>query len=227
MGKPGTAAAQRPPRGHPPPNPILFPGPFSTEPARAQQRPPSPWRTSMEKAGPRRAPTRGGLAASQHRHRAHPRRLQLAGHREGGEQGHKARLLHWPAAAADVDCDAGLSNGFAAAGIDVQEHLADWAAEGGGGHGWMARNTESAPRRRGRARASPQRGRQRSNRRGLACVSPGAAVVVRALLVEGARHTRGWIRLLLLPPQGVLLSGELLAETHGSRCRFAVASSQR
>lgn len=139
----------------------------------------------MGKAGPRRAPTRSGVSASEHRHRAHPRRLQLAGHREGGEQGHKARLLHWPAAAADVDCDAGLSKGFAAAGIDVQEHLADWAAEGGGGHGWMAKNTDPAPRRRGRARASPQRGRQRRNRRGLACVSPGAAVVVRALLVEG------------------------------------------
>jgi hypothetical protein len=49
----------------------------------------------------------------------------------------------------------------------------------------MAKNTDPAPRRRGRARASPQRGRQRRNRRGLACVSPGAAVVVRALLVEG------------------------------------------
>ena len=91
----------------------------------------------------------------------------------------------------------------------------------------MARNTDPAPRRRGRARASPQKVRQRRNRRGLACVSPGAAVVVRALLVEGARQTRGWIRVLLLPPQGVLLSGELLAETRGSRCRSAVASSQR
>ena len=147
-----------------------------------------PW----AKAGPRRAPTRSGVAASQHRDGAHPRRLQLAGHREGGEQGHKARLLHRPAAAADVDCDAGLSKGFAAAGIDVHEHLADWAAESGGGHGWMAKNTESAPCRRGRARASPCRDRQRRNRRGLACVSPGAAVVVRALLVEGlARPVAG------------------------------------
>ena len=49
----------------------------------------------------------------------------------------------------------------------------------------MARNTDPAPRRRGRARASPRRGRQRRNRRWLACISPGAAVVVRALLVEG------------------------------------------
>ena len=40
----------------------------------------------------------------------------------------------------------------------------------------------------------------------------------------GARQTRGWSRVLLLPPQGVLLSGELLAETRGSRCRSAVAS---
>jgi hypothetical protein len=35
----------------------------------------------------------------------------------------------------------------------VHEHLTDRAAEGGGGHGWMARNTDPTPRRRGRARA--------------------------------------------------------------------------
>jgi hypothetical protein len=132
--------------------------------------------------------------------------------------------LHWPAAAADVDCDAGLSKGFAAAGIDVHEHLADWAAEGGGGHGWMARNTDPAPRRRGRARASPQKVRQRQ---GVGLRQPWRGCGGEGIAGGGARQTRGWIRVLLLPPQGVLLSGELLAETSGSRCRSAVASSQR
>jgi len=51
-----------------------------------------------------------------------------------------------------MDRDAGLIKGFAA-GIDVHEHLADRAAEGGGGHGEMARNTDPPPRHRSRARA--------------------------------------------------------------------------
>jgi hypothetical protein len=38
-------------------------------------------------------------------------------------------------AAADVDRDAGLINGFAAVGVDVHEHLADRAAEGCGVEG--------------------------------------------------------------------------------------------
>ena len=66
-------------------------------------------------AGPRRAPTTRGVAASQHRHRAHPRRLQIAGHREGGEQGHKARLLHRPAAApASLEATAPMPHGVTA-----------------------------------------------------------------------------------------------------------------
>ena len=59
-------------------------------------------------------------------------------------------LRYRPTPAADVHRDAGLRPGFAAAGIDVHEHLTDRAAEGGGGHGWMARNTDPAPRRRGK-----------------------------------------------------------------------------
>jgi hypothetical protein len=145
-------------------------------------------------AGPRRE-RRSRLRAP--RDGAHLRRLQLAGHREGGEQGHKARLLHWPAAAADVDCDAGLSKGFAAAGIDVHEHLADWAAEGRGGHGWMARNTDPAPRRRGRASASPRRDRQRRNRRGAGLRQPWRGCGGEGIAGGGARQIRGWIRGLL------------------------------
>jgi hypothetical protein len=102
-------------------------------------------------AGPRYG---AAVAASEHRNGAHPRRLQLAGHREGSEQRHEPGLLDWPTAAADGYRDAGLRPGFAAAGVDVHEHLADRAAEGGGGHGWMARNTDPTPRRRGRARAA-------------------------------------------------------------------------
>ena len=64
-----------------------------------------------------------------------PRRLQLAGHREGGEQGHQARLLHRPAAATEMDRVAGLIKGFTDAAVDLHEHLANRAAEGGGGHG--------------------------------------------------------------------------------------------
>jgi hypothetical protein len=70
-------------------------------------------------------------------------------------------------------------------------------------------HTDPAPRRRGRARPGlrqPWRG----------CGGEGIAG-------GGARQTRGWIRLLLLPPQGVLLSYELLAGACGSRCRSAVA----
>jgi hypothetical protein len=74
-------------------------------------------------------------------------------------------------------------------------------------------HSDPAPCRRGLARAGlrqPWRG----------CGGEGIAG-------GGARQTRGWIGLLLLPPQGVLLTGELLAETRGSRCRSAVASSPR
>lgn len=67
----------------------------------------------------------------------------------------------------------------------------------------MARNTDPAPCRRGRARARPRRG----IRGGLACVSPGAAVVVRAVLGEElARLLAGFA--LLVPLVGlVLLAG--------------------
>lgn len=60
----------------------------------------------------------------------------------------------------------------------MHEHLADRAAEGGGGHGEMERNTDPPPRRR----------------QGAACarVSPGAVVVVRAVQGEGlARPVAG------------------------------------
>ena len=60
------------------------------------------------KSGALQGPAESGVAASEHRDGAHLRRLELAGHREGGEQGHQAGLLHRPAAAADVDRDAGL-----------------------------------------------------------------------------------------------------------------------
>ena len=113
----------------------------------------APKRTSTGNGAPQGPATGRPLAASEHRNGAHLRRLELAGDGEGREQGHEPRLLHRPTAAADVDRDAGLRPGFAAAGIDVHEHLTDRAAEGGGGHGWMARNTDPAPRRRGRARA--------------------------------------------------------------------------
>ena len=56
-------------------------------------------------AGPRHE---AAGAASEHRNGAHPRRLQLAGYREGREQRHEPGLLDWPTAAADVDRDAGL-----------------------------------------------------------------------------------------------------------------------
>jgi hypothetical protein len=61
--------------------------------------------------GPRRAPRQGGPWppapwGSQHRDRADVACLQLAGHREGGEQGHQARLLDGLAAAADGYRDA-------------------------------------------------------------------------------------------------------------------------
>jgi hypothetical protein len=56
-------------------------------------------------AGPRH---KAAGAASEHRNGAHPRRLQLAGHREGGEQGHEPWLLHRPTSAADMNRDAGL-----------------------------------------------------------------------------------------------------------------------
>ena len=73
-GKPwetGRGSGLEPQRGHPSPNPIRFSCPFSTEAARAQQRPLSPWRTSVEKRGlagphPRAAPGRSppwGLTA--------------------------------------------------------------------------------------------------------------------------------------------------------------------
>ena len=58
MGNREGAAALRPHRGHPSPNPIPFPCSLSPEAAPAQRRPPSPWRTSRGKAGPRRAPPR-------------------------------------------------------------------------------------------------------------------------------------------------------------------------
>ena len=74
-------------------------------------------------------------------------------------------------------------------------------------------HTDPAPRRRGLARAG-----LRQLWRG--CGGEGIAG-------GGARQTRGWIGLLLLPPQGVLLSGELLAGARGSRSRSAVASSPR
>jgi hypothetical protein len=61
--------------------------------------------------------------------------MQLQGHREGGEQGHQARLLHRPAAATEMDRDAGLIRGFTGAAVDMHEYLANRAAEGGGGHG--------------------------------------------------------------------------------------------
>jgi hypothetical protein len=105
------------------------------------------------KSGTPQGPAESGVAASEHRDGSHLRCLELAGDREGGEQGHQAGLLHRPAAAADGDRDAGLGPGFAAAGIDLLKHLADLAAEGGGGHGEMARNTDPPPRRCRRARA--------------------------------------------------------------------------
>ena len=90
---------------------------------------------------------------SQHRNRADVAGLQLAGDGGGGAQGHQPGLLHGATTAADVDGDAGLIKGFAAARVDVHEHLADRAAGGGGGHGGKAKNTAPAPRRSGRARA--------------------------------------------------------------------------
>ena len=65
-------------------------------------------REQRDNLGPRCSRHKAAGAASEHRDGAHPRRLQLAGHREGGEQGHEARLLDWPTAAADMDRDAGL-----------------------------------------------------------------------------------------------------------------------
>jgi hypothetical protein len=50
--------------------------------------------------------------------------------------------------------NAGLIKGLAGAGKDVHEHLADRAAEGGGAHGEMARNTDPPPRRRRRPRSA-------------------------------------------------------------------------
>ena len=104
--------------------------------------------------GAPQGPATSGVAASEHRDGADPGGLELPGHREGREQGHEPGLLHRPATAADVDRDAGLRGDLAAAGIDMHEHLADRAAEGGGCHGWMARNTDPTPRRCHRARAA-------------------------------------------------------------------------
>ena len=156
IGKPGRAEPQRPHRG------------AITATADPVPRPPLWWLLSRLSysdhslaAAPKRsstgngAPLRAPLAASEHRNGAHPRRLQLAGDGKGREQRHEPWLLHRPTTAADVDRDAGLRPGFAAAGVDVHEHLTDRAAEGGGSHGWMARNTDPTPRRRGRARARP------------------------------------------------------------------------
>ena len=161
------------------------------------------------KQGPRRAPTRSGGAASEHRDRADPRRLQLAGHREGGEQGHQARLLLRPAAAACVDCVAELIKGFAGAEIDVHEHLPDRAAEGGGmpwGDGEQHRSPAPPPQ--------PRQGRV------AARVSPGAAVVVRAVLGEEglARPVAGSGTCCFRLCRGADLRG-LRPEPRGSRCR--------
>ena len=108
MGKPGRGSGPTPQRGIHRPARSGFPAP---SPPRQRPRSEalhrhdeSPW----EKRGPAGPPPGAALAASQHRDRADPSRLQLAGHREGREQGHQAGLLHRPTAAADVDRDAGL-----------------------------------------------------------------------------------------------------------------------
>jgi hypothetical protein len=48
----------------------------------------------LKPAKEQRGSAQGGAAASEHRNRVYPCRLQLAGHRQGGEQGHQAGLLH-------------------------------------------------------------------------------------------------------------------------------------
>jgi len=87
--------------------------------------------------------------------------LQLAGHRQGGAQGHQPRLLHRTGPATEVERDAGLAGGLAGAWIDVHDHLADGAAEEAMER-WRG-TPPPTPRRCGRARAVPP---------GAACVSP-------------------------------------------------------
>ena len=158
IGEPGRAEPQRPHRGQPKLKPIRFPGlpsgcSWAACLCSGRSITAATKRTSTGNGAPQDPATMRPLAASEHRNGAHLRRLELPGDRKGCEQRHEPWLGYRPTPAADVNGDAGLRPGFAAAGIDVHEHLTDRAAEGGGGHGWMARNTDPAPRRRGRARA--------------------------------------------------------------------------
>lgn len=108
--------------------------------------------------GTQQGPARGGQSpgASEHRHRADALGLQLAGNGLSCAQRHQAGLEHRPTATADVDRDARLRGSLEITRIDVHKHLADRAAESAGGHGWMARNTDPAPRRSSCARAVAQ-----------------------------------------------------------------------
>jgi hypothetical protein len=115
------------------------------------------------------------MANSEHRDGADVACLQPAGDGGGCAQGHQTRLLHRLAAAAEVDRDAGLGSSLYPTRVDVHEHLADRAAEGGGGHGRDGEEHRSpAPQQR------PCQGRR------AACVSPGGAEVVGQCWVRGS-----------------------------------------
>ena len=145
MGKPGRAAPKRPHRGIHRPVRSGFPVP---SPRRQRERrdgfhrPGERPREQRDPAGPRNkaAPSR-----SEHRDGADAAGLQLAGDGLRRAQGHEAGLEHRPPATADVHRDARLRSGLERTRIDVHHHLTDRAAESGGGHGWLARNTDPSP----------------------------------------------------------------------------------
>lgn len=83
--------------------------------------------------------------ASEHRDGANAAGLQLAGNGLRRAQGHEAWLEHWATATADMHRDARLRGGLEHTRIDVHHHLTDRAAGSGGGHGWLARNTDPSP----------------------------------------------------------------------------------